>query len=214
MSKYSPFSSEPQRLEREDVLPGYALPSWEGHNLSHYCKKRKRQEKKELDPHFLELQPRCLQTVVSSGGRGHSLVSLSPEKWQQCLSNQVKRNNHRWSKRCDCTRHQPWGWSGGQRQAQQGAEAGAGSLQALATPLPFPGQDRVCCIPNKRWAQLCVGSYELRGVLWKTQSWWQSWSKAHGWIISLTKIRCWQMVQRVGAFGNTHSQTLFLQSSA
>lgn len=66
----------------------------------------------------------------------------------------------------------------GRDKHQQGAEAGAASPKALATPLPFPGLERVCCIPKERWAQPCVGSLQLTGVLWKSQSWRQCWSEA------------------------------------
>lgn len=68
------------------------------------------------------------------------------------------------------------------------------------------------CTPKQRWAQPCVGSYQLTGVLWKSLSWRQYWSEAHDWIISLTKIKPWQLVQEEGAFGNTQRQALFSQT--
>lgn len=58
----------------------------------------------------------------------------------------------------------------GRDKHQRGAEAGAASPKALATPLPFLGLERVCCIPKERWAQPRVGSDQLTGVLWKLQS--------------------------------------------
>lgn len=68
------------------------------------------------------------------------------------------------------------------------------------------------CTPKQRWAQPCVGSYQLTGVLWKSRSWRQCWSEAHDWIISLTKIKPWQLVQKEGTFGNTQRQALFSET--
>lgn len=62
------------------------------------------------------------------------------------------------------------------------------------------------CTPEQRWAQPCVGSYQLTGVLWKSKSWRQCWSEVQDWIISLTKIKPWQLVQKEGAFGNTRDK--------
>lgn len=160
------------------MLPACSLPSMarEGHNLSCHYKKRKRQRGKELDSHFIELQPGCLQAVVPSGGSGYDLVSRLPEK-MRAMSQQPGEEAQPTAGPNHATA------SGTSHKDGRRAETSTskGLKQGLLAPRPWPSlfssQSGEGMLHSRgKMGTTLRRKLPLTGVSWKTQSWRQCWS--------------------------------------
>lgn len=134
----------------EDMLPGYSLPSMapEGHDLSCHYKKRKRWGKGVGLPFYRVAAMLLVSCCAFRRKRTNSAIALtrkmsnvSAARWRGTTTAGANSATASGTSREDGVE--------GRDKHQQRAEAGAASPRVLATPLPFPSQERVRCAPKE-----------------------------------------------------------------
>lgn len=139
---------------------GYSLPpvATDSHNLSCPYKKRERQGERNWTPFYIVAAMLLAGCCALRRKRSYSGISnqknesnVSAARWRSAITTGANTGTASDTNAEDGVERR--------HKHQQEDEAEAAGPKALATPLPFYSQEKVCCTPKKCWLQPCVGSY-------------------------------------------------------